>query len=131
MDGSAGMTRMKNLMQNLPHVAAQVARRHRRQAIRDYQNLTTTPLGGSPQPLDAPRGDMVILDLAEAGHYIAVRPSGTEPKVKFYLFTYVPAEQLHLHRRRQDEMHPRLANIEADLRDLSIESPETCLCKRR
>ena len=37
---------------------------------------------------------MVILDLAETGNYVAVRPSGTEPKVKFYMFAYTPAEQL-------------------------------------
>ena len=33
---------------------------------------------------------MVILDLAAEGNYAAVRPSGTEPKVKFYLFAYDP-----------------------------------------
>ena len=39
-------------------------------------------------------GDMVMLDLAAEGTYVAVRPSGTEPKVKFYMFTYEPAEKL-------------------------------------
>ena len=37
---------------------------------------------------------MVMLDLAAEGTYVAVRPSGTEPKVKYYMFTYEPAEQL-------------------------------------
>jgi phosphomannomutase len=118
MEGSAGMTRMKNLMQSFrtspPKSLAGIAVKQ----IRDYQNLTTTPLGGSPQPLDAPRGDMVILDLAEKGHSIAIRPSGTEPKVKFYLFTYVPPEQLHLIDAAQEEMHTRLTSIESDLRGL-------------
>ena len=41
-------------------------------------------------PLDAPKGDMVIFDLAAEGNYLAVRPSGTEPKVKIYLFAYDP-----------------------------------------
>ena len=41
-------------------------------------------------PLDAPNGDMVILDLEAEGNYVAVRPSGTEPKVKIYLFAYDP-----------------------------------------
>lgn len=116
MEGSAGMARMKNLMQTFrtspPKSLAGISVKQ----IRDYQNLTTTPLGGSPQPLDAPRGDMVILDLAEPGHYVAIRPSGTEPKVKFYLFTYVAPEQLHLIDAAQEEMHTRLSAIETELR---------------
>jgi phosphoglucomutase/phosphomannomutase len=62
--------------------------------IRDYLERTRTPAGGAPGPLDGPRGDMVMLDLEAEGTYVAVRPSGTEPKVKFYMFTYEPAEQI-------------------------------------
>ena len=92
MTGSAGMARMQSADAEVPHLAAgDPSPASRCEQIRDYLNLTTTPLGGSPTPLDAPRGDMVILDLAEEGHYVAVRPSGTEPKVKFYLFTFVAA----------------------------------------
>ena len=36
------------------------------------------------------KGDMVIFDLEATGNYVAVRPSGTEPKVKIYLFAYDP-----------------------------------------
>ena len=84
--------------------------------IRDYLHLSTTPVGGSPASLDAPRGDMVILDLAEQSQYVAVRPSGTEPKVKFYLFTYVAPEQLHYLDEAREQMDERLGQIEADLR---------------
>ena len=34
----------------------------------------------------------MILDLEAAGNYVAVRPSGTEPKVKFYMFAYDPPQ---------------------------------------
>ncbi|NLE40028.1 MAG: phospho-sugar mutase, partial [Pirellulaceae bacterium] len=60
--------------------------------VRDYLNHTVTPFGGDPRPLAGPRGDMVMLDLAAEGNYVAVRPSGTEPKVKFYMFAYDPPE---------------------------------------
>lgn len=33
-----------------------------------------------------PRGDMLIFRLAEPGNALAARPSGTEPKIKFYFF---------------------------------------------
>ena len=49
---------------------------------------------------------MVMLDLATEGNYVAVRPSGTEPKVKFYMFTYEPAEQLAQPRNHQGRAWP-------------------------
>jgi phosphoglucomutase/phosphomannomutase len=86
-------------------------------AIRDYKSLkTTTKPSDEKEPLDAPFADLVILGLAETGNYIAVRPSGTEPKVKFYMFTFVPAEQLSLMDMTKDEMDTRMDGFEKDLR---------------
>jgi len=123
MAGSAGMTRMKALMQRLrtspPQSLAGLAVRQ----VRDFLSGTTTLIGGAPQPLDAPRGDMVILDLAEAGNFVAVRPSGTEPKVKFYLFTFVPPEQIHYLDDSAAAMQERLSQMEADLRTLADAVP--------
>jgi phosphoglucomutase/phosphomannomutase len=108
MEGSAGMARMKALMQNLRSALPKSLGGIALKGLRDYLNLP-----------GAPKGDMVILDLAEPGHYVAIRPSGTEPKIKFYLFTHVPAEQLHLLDEVQAEIDQRLAAIEADLRSLA------------
>ncbi|MBW8885922.1 MAG: hypothetical protein JF612_14360 [Planctomycetia bacterium] len=116
MAGSAGMARMQSLMKQFRSSPPRSLGGLAVKQIRDYLNLTTTPLGGPSQPLDAPRGDMVILDLAEEGNYVAVRPSGTEPKVKFYLFTFVPAEQLHLLDTAKQEMDERLNQMDAELR---------------
>ena len=62
--------------------------------VRDYQANKTLLPDGSHEPLDGPTGNMVIIDLAKPGNYVAVRPSGTEPKVKFYAFAFEPAEQI-------------------------------------
>ena len=59
---------------------------------------------------------MIILRLTEKGNYVAVRPSGTEPKVKFYEFMYVPAEQLANLESTKDEVQKRLGQLEADLK---------------
>src|SRR5206468_2388062 len=61
MAGSAGMARMQSLMKQFrssppPSLGGLAVKQ-----IRDYLNLMTTSLGGSAKPLDAPRGDMVIL----------------------------------------------------------------------
>ena len=106
MTGSAGMSRMQSLMQLLRTAPPKSLGGMAVRGVRDYLQLE-------------PRGDMVILDLAEEGHYVAIRPSGTEPKVKFYLFTFVPAEQLHLLDVARDEMDQRLAAMESDLRQIA------------
>ncbi|MCU0871860.1 MAG: hypothetical protein MUE50_05900 [Pirellulaceae bacterium] len=45
-----------------------------------------------------------------------MRPSGTEPKVKFYMFTYVPPEQLADLEQTKQEMAQRLNGYYADLK---------------
>jgi phosphomannomutase len=94
MPGSEGMARMQGLMSRLrsgpPRSLAGLAVRQ----VRDYEEQAAISADGSRQALSGPRGDLVILDLAADGNYAAVRPSGTEPKVKFYLFAYEPPEQL-------------------------------------
>ena len=46
---------------------------------------------------------------------VAVRPSGTEPKVKFYMFTYQPAELIADLGDTRDELSRRLENLQRDL----------------
>ena len=46
---------------------------------------------------------------------MAARPSGTEPKVKFYMFTYVPPEQLADLDDAKAAMQQRLMQFQADL----------------
>jgi len=116
MSGSAGMARMQALMQGLRESPPKSLAGLKVRQVRDYKAGSVTKVSGATLALDAPAGDMVILDLTEEGNYVAVRPSGTEPKAKFYLFTYVPAEQLHLLEVARQEMDERLDQMEADLR---------------
>ncbi len=119
MKGSAGMTRMKALMQLFRTSPPESVGGMKVKQVRDYLNLTTTPMGKPSVKLEAPPSDMIILDLAEEGNYIAVRPSGTEPKVKFYMFTYTPAEQLHNLETTQEEMEERMTGFEKDLQAIA------------
>jgi phosphoglucomutase/phosphomannomutase len=85
---------------------------------RDYLSLTARAPGSAAALFDGPQGDMVILDLQE-DNYIAVRPSGTEPKVKFYLFGYCPAEQISLLDVTKAEVAERLTKVQNDLAALA------------
>jgi phosphoglucomutase/phosphomannomutase len=116
MEGSAGMGRMMALMQQFRDRPPQTLAGIPVAAVRDYQNLVLRTAAGEVRPLAGPQGDLVMLDLAAEGNYVAVRPSGTEPKVKFYMFTYVPAEQLADLEQTKQEMAQRLNGYYADLK---------------
>lgn len=53
--------------------------------IKDYQNLTATDAEGNVTTLDMPCPSNVLQYFTAAGDKISVRPSGTEPKIKFYI----------------------------------------------
>ena len=90
MPGEQGMEAMKTLMAEFRSAPPGELGGLKLARVRDYLYGTVTIPGGQPAALDGPRGDMVILDLQVVGNYVAVRPSGTEPKVKFYMFAYDP-----------------------------------------
>lgn len=89
-------------------------------SIRDYQASTTrTVIGdaaGAVSPLTGPVGNLVILDLQEPGNYVAVRPSGTEPKIKLYVFTRLAPEQSADLDAARETLAKRIKDLEADVR---------------
>jgi phosphoglucomutase/phosphomannomutase len=88
-------------------------------AIRDYENQRIIEPNGTTRALAGPLGDLVIFDLAETGNYIAARPSGTEPKVKFYLFTYVAPELLADLDDARQRMSARMEQMRQDIRSFA------------
>jgi phosphomannomutase len=58
----------------------------------------------------------LIIELDDPGMYFAVRPSGTEPKIKFYFFAFCPPGSEELPRLK-DRLNARIMNVAADLFD--------------
>ena len=116
MEGSEGMTLMKKLMESFrtspPKQLGGIAVAH----VRDYKTLTILKSDGTTEKLDSLPADMVMLDLVESGNYFAVRPSGTEPKVKFYMFSYCPPAQSRDLPAAKKMLNDRLAALEKDIR---------------
>ncbi len=117
MPGEQGMEDMKRLMARLREAPPEQLGGLRLTSYRDYAANQRVALGGGSEPLAGPTGDMVIFDFEQAGNYVAVRPSGTEPKVKFYLFAYdspeaSAADLAGIKAAQRD----RFAAIERDLR---------------
>jgi phosphomannomutase len=119
MPGSEGMGRMKEVMARFRAAPPAEVAGMRVAQVRDYGSNTRL-VSGARSPLEGPTGDLVILDLASeadpCGNYVACRPSGTEPKIKFYLFGWTPAEQLHDMEDALADLEARLDGMERDLR---------------
>ena len=115
MPGSEGMARMEQLMKAFRQSPPEQLAGLKVSAIRDYQNNTTRLPDGTSKALPGPTGNLVMLDLAATGNYVAVRPSGTEAKVKYYIFTYLPAEQLVDLDEAKSRMTDRIVALERDL----------------
>jgi phosphomannomutase len=114
MPGSEGMARMSKLMASIRSQPPKMLAGIKVREARDYLNGVAISSHGS-RPFEGPKGDMVILDLAADGNYVAVRPSGTEPKVKFYMFAYEPPEQLADLESAKSELAARLDQLQRDL----------------
>jgi phosphoglucomutase/phosphomannomutase len=118
MEGSAGMEAMQQLMTRFRKSPPASLGGIKVAQVRDYLNSVILKWEGEapaePRKLDGPVDNLVILDLAAAGNYVAVRPSGTEPKVKFYMFAYVPAEQLANLETTKEEVGQRMAAMRRD-----------------
>jgi phosphoglucomutase len=73
---------MKNFRENPP----QTLGGSQLQVVKDYSNLSCKNLkNGAENKLDFPTTSNVLQFFTEAGDKVSIRPSGTEPKIKFYI----------------------------------------------
>jgi phosphoglucomutase/phosphomannomutase len=118
--GSAGQAEIRKIMRAMREAPPPVLGECHVEFIRDYESGTLrSPAGTRPQPLDGPRGQLVFFD-GRAGRIrlsLGGRPSGTEPKIKFYLFAradVAPDSELG---EVRSSVTLALDNLERDLRE--------------
>jgi len=94
--GSAGQARIRQIMAEFRSSPPTVSGRCIWESVRDFeqQEVRSLPSNRSVERLNAPRGDLLIFSGAVAGCQVtvAMRPSGTEPKIKFYYFVRTPVD---------------------------------------
>ncbi len=115
LPGSQGMRDMLSIMAKFRAAPPLLLAGLKLTRVRDYLSLTELVPGRAPVPFAGPQGDMVILDLDVQGNYVAVRPSGTEPKIKFYMFTCEPPEMLANLEDTREQMQNRIVQMQQEL----------------
>jgi phosphoglucomutase/phosphomannomutase len=118
MPGEKGMEDMAALMAKFHGAPPKIIAGLNLVQTRDYLARKIITPDGASKRLDGPKGDLVILDL-EGGNYVAVRPSGTEPKVKFYMFAFDPPEASANLDSVKSAQAKRLKAMESDLKAFS------------
>ena len=73
--------------------------------VEDFKAQTSTAADGTVTALTTPPSDVLKYTLAD-GSWIAVRPSGTEPKIKFYIAVVGESNE---------ESQAKIANLEAEI----------------
>jgi phosphomannomutase len=133
LPGASGMERMREIMAALRATPPKAFGGLPVVRTRDQQALRTWTPGGTPEAYEGVASDLVIFDLAglpdagtggpgrfpPLGNAVAARPSGTEPKIKFYLFAVAepcPEERLPAVKK---SLETRLDAMERDLRTLA------------
>jgi len=81
--GTSGATEITALMTKLRKSSPKKIGEHAVVAVSDYDTQTKTAADGTTSKLTLPPSNVLAFDL-EGGSRIIARPSGTEPKVKFY-----------------------------------------------
>ncbi len=94
MEGSDGMRRMQVLMDRLRTNGPTQIGGLKITSVRDYLTSQIQTADGKITTLDGPVDNLIVLETEIEGNYVAVRPSGTEPKVKMYMFTFVPPKSI-------------------------------------
>lgn len=104
--GASGFQQMQAMMQKLRENPPASVADHKVSAISDYKTLVRREIAGQSTPIDCISGNIVVLEFdGDPRRRITVRPSGTEPKLKFYIQWYQDADQDVKVQYRQLETH--------------------------
>ncbi|MFT8424714.1 MAG: phospho-sugar mutase [Liquorilactobacillus sp.] len=101
-DGVEGAQQIKDLMTKFRETAPADFAGVGVATMEDFANSRKTTAAGDVSSIELPKSN-VLKYLLEDGSWIAVRPSGTEPKIKFYIGTQGSTQEESLRKRQAFE----------------------------
>jgi phosphomannomutase len=114
LKGLDGVQKIKAMMSNFRANAPQSLGGKAVVELRDYQLQKATLSDGTTYVLEQPQSD-VLQFILEDGSTISARPSGTEPKIKFYFSMKDAFKGQDEYYQQVEEMKQRMKHIEQEL----------------
>ena len=105
LSGVDGAEQIKSIMAKFRNNAPKEWNATTITVVEDFKAQTATAADGTVTNLTTPPSDVLKYTLAD-GSWIAVRPSGTEPKIKFYIAVVGESNE---------DSQAKIANIEAEI----------------
>lgn len=105
LSGVDGAEQIKEIMAKFRNNAPKEWNATEITVVEDFKAQTSTAADGTVTALTTPPSDVLKYTLAD-GSWIAVRPSGTEPKIKFYIAVIGESNE---------DSQAKIANIEAEI----------------
>ena len=87
-EGADGFATMQNIMTSFRDDSPSEIGGEPVTAVLDYKNLTRKTNDGKVSKIDCKEGNVLVFELGDERRRITIRPSGTEPKLKFYMQWY-------------------------------------------
>ncbi|MHC8948655.1 phospho-sugar mutase [Sphingobacterium hungaricum] len=113
--GKAGAEEIQQMMADLranpPQTLGSIAVKE----IRDYENRVTLDIASGQQTaIELPKSD-VLQFITVDGDVISARPSGTEPKIKFYCSVKESLNDVQAYQEIADKLDQKVKNVMADI----------------
>lgn len=109
--GISGLEEINTMMVNLRENPMETINGQRVVMIEDYQNSTAKNMfSGEVETLNIPKSNVLIYYL-EDGSKICARPSGTEPKIKFYFSVNDTLDSIENAKKVEQELDTKIKNI--------------------
>jgi phosphoglucomutase len=113
--GRTGLDEINQMMVDLRENPLQEIAGERVVMVEDYKNSTAKNLlTNEEEPMFIPKSDVLIFYTAD-GSKIAARPSGTEPKIKFYLSVNTALDKVENAESVETLLDEKIKNILSDL----------------
>ena len=118
--GADGFERMQQIMHNLRTSPPSEVGEYKVTAISDYASLIKTQLTTvESEVINCKSGDVVALEFGDSRRRITVRPSGTEPKLKFYIQWYSDVDESDVE-KQYERLNESLKSLSKELESILI-----------